>query len=193
MKFPLKAIFAATTLLAGTPAVAALTPIAGAECSISTPEPDADACAGAFAGNLLNNNDIGDINAALDILLDPGDFDPDAVWADLDPTKLLISGSGNDPDGTITFQQALLGQVILGIHFGDAGTGNGNNTIFYLFNFDTPTTTIDLGQQGFSDGIIINPPEVVPEPATWATMLLGFAAAGYALRRRRKSLLPQVA
>jgi hypothetical protein len=27
----------------------------------------------------------------------------------------------------------------------------------------------------------------VPEPATWAMMLLGFGAAGFALRRRRQT------
>jgi PEP-CTERM motif len=33
----------------------------------------------------------------------------------------------------------------------------------------------------------------VPEPATWAMMLLGFGAAGFALRRRRRPVLTQVA
>jgi hypothetical protein len=34
---------------------------------------------------------------------------------------------------------------------------------------------------------------VVPEPATWAMMLLGFGATGFAMRRSRKTLLPQAA
>ena len=33
----------------------------------------------------------------------------------------------------------------------------------------------------------------VPEPATWGMMLLGFGAAGYAMRRRRRPALLQVA
>ena len=34
----------------------------------------------------------------------------------------------------------------------------------------------------------------VPEPATWAMMLMGFGAAGYAMRRRRsKQLITQLA
>lgn len=33
----------------------------------------------------------------------------------------------------------------------------------------------------------------VPEPGTWAMMLLGFGAAGYAMRRRRRPALLQVA
>ena len=33
----------------------------------------------------------------------------------------------------------------------------------------------------------------IPEPATWAMMLLGFGAAGFALRRRRRPALRQIA
>lgn len=33
----------------------------------------------------------------------------------------------------------------------------------------------------------------VPEPATWGMMLLGFAGIGFAMRRHRRSALPQVA
>jgi len=33
----------------------------------------------------------------------------------------------------------------------------------------------------------------VPEPATWAMMLLGFGGIGAAMRRRRKEILPQLA
>jgi len=40
-----------------------------------------------------------------------------------------------------------------------------------------------------------SPPDGVPEPATWATMLLGFGAAGVAVRRsrRKKTLVSQLA
>ena len=34
---------------------------------------------------------------------------------------------------------------------------------------------------------------VVPEPATWAMMLLGFGAVGFAMRRRRRPMLTQLA
>ena len=37
------------------------------------------------------------------------------------------------------------------------------------------------------------PPGSVPEPATWAMMLLGFGGIGMAMRRRRKKGLLQVA
>jgi hypothetical protein len=44
-----------------------------------------------------------------------------------------------------------------------------------------------------SQPIPVNTNNGVPEPATWAMMLLGFGAVGYTMRRRRKVLLPQVA
>lgn len=47
------------------------------------------------------------------------------------------------------------------------------------------------GGGAYSGTINVAPP--VPEPATWAMMLLGFGAIGYAMRRRRRPALMQVA
>ena len=56
---------------------------------------------------------------------------------------------------------------------------------------------INSAQLGIRDGSAIGsptqPPPVIPEPATWAMILLGFGGIGYALRRRRKTDLAQVA
>jgi hypothetical protein len=141
----------------------------------------------AYEGNLLNSASIDELNAALDELVG-GDYE-DVAWADLDPTKLLISGDGDDPTGTITFDQALLGSTILGVHFGDGGTQLGNYTQLYLYDFAQATTQLSLNTQGFSDGVIINPG--VPEPSTWAMFLVGFGALG-ALMRRRKVAGPRL-
>ncbi|MES2327197.1 MAG: PEPxxWA-CTERM sorting domain-containing protein [Pseudomonadota bacterium] len=180
MKFPLKSTLAVVALCAATPSMAALTLVNGGTCSTTTPNPDATACAGAYVGNLLNNDSIGDINLALDALVG-GNYTPDVLWSALDPTKAMVSGSGDDPTGTITFQQALSGNVILGVHFGDAGTGLGDRTIFYLLNLAPGTTSLALNTQGFSDAVFIA--DAVPEPETWAMMLLGFGAIGFAIRR----------
>ena len=40
------------------------------------------------------------------------------------------------------------------------------------------------------DNLAIN---AVPEPATWAMMLLGFGAVGFAMRRRRQPVMAQLA
>jgi hypothetical protein len=192
MKLALQTAVAAIALATAAPSYAALTVVSGGACSPTTPNPDATACAGAFAGNLLNANDIADINAALDLLVG-GNFAPDVTFATLDPTKSFFSGNGDDATGTITFQQALLGNVIIGVHFGDAGTGLGDRTTFFQFNFASPTTQVALNTQGFSDAILVRSTGAVPEPAAWAMMLVGFAGIGFALRRRRKVGVPQPA
>jgi len=50
---------------------------------------------------------------------------------------------------------------------------------------------------GFDDMIVGDPAQVtggVPEPTTWAMMLLGFGAIGFSIRRsRRESQTPQFA
>ena len=64
-----------------------------------------------------------------------------------------------------------------------------------LSNFITRYQAIagPAGTPGSAVGLPTGTPPGVPEPATWAMMLMGFGAAGYALRRRRKLVLAQVA
>ena len=138
----------------------------------------------AYSGNLLNQNSIADINTALDVLVG-GNYTPNVVWSALEPTESLISGNGNDATGLITFSQALTGPVILGVHFGGANSGAPERTQFYALNFGSPTSSLYLNTQGFSVGVIIPAIGSVPEPATWAMMLLGFAGIGFTLRRRQ--------
>ena len=84
------------------------------------------------------------------------------------------SGSG---DLTIAFD-ALTGQIVLG-----------GLTVRYQ--------GIDSAALGIRDGSAIGtpttPPPVVPEPATWAMMLMGFGAVGFTLRRRRRTSIAQLA
>ena len=183
MKLALKTGIAALALFAAAPAAATLTIVA--PCDSTRTNPDAVACAGYYDGNLLNNADIGDINAALDVL-GGGSFE-DVLWSDIGDTKEFFDETG----GVLTFDTALLGEQILGIHFGGAGEFDQSVTVFYLFNFATPTTSITLNQDGFSDSILVG--GAIPEPATWAMMLLGFGAVGFAMRRRRREFLPQTA
>lgn len=56
-------------------------------------------------------------------------------------------------------------------------------------NFVFPTTSfLTYGNQGVAlVNFSIAQPAGVPEPATWATMLIGFGAIGVSLRRRRRA------
>jgi len=146
----------------------------------------------AYGGNLLNQNSIADINAALDVLVG-GNYSPNVTWSPLEATESGISGNGDDPTGLLTFSQALSGNVILGVHFGGANSGADERTQFYLFNFTSPTTQLYLNTQGLSDAVIIPGVGSVPEPATWAMMLIGFGAIGWSMRRRRPSTNAAVA
>ena len=84
-----------------------------------------------------------------------------------------------------------------------ASVGNGSNFFSALasngevirsISFDAAGTTgfTDIRQVRITPAIGSSP---VPEPATWALMLLGFGATGFAMRRtrRRKALLAQLA
>jgi uncharacterized protein YceK len=160
-------------------------------CSTTLTSPDASACTGYYAGNILDGNST-DIAIQQQAIADlPGSFTWDGNW------NALVNGgdvittltNGNELD----FGQALFGQVILGVHYGnvpDPNASQGNVTVFWLFNLTAPTNFISLDNtQGWSNAVLYTTdprlPET-PEPATWAMMLVGFGAAGVALRRSRR-------
>lgn len=163
-------------------------------CDPTLPTPDASACAGYYSKNILGGASDGpdfitDQQNAIDSL--PGSFTWDGKWDDLKAAGDVITSltNGNELD----FGKMLYGQTIIGAHFGNIhdSTGHtGNVSVFWLFDFGTSGVghiTLD-NTQGFSNAALYTtaaPPPGVPEPATWAMMLIGFGAAGAALRRRR--------
>ena len=160
-------------------------------CDATLPSPDAIACAGYFDGNLNNGSPADIINAqdAIDLL--PGDLQYDGNWAAVPSITSLVNGN------QINFGQTLFGQTIIGAHFGNVAGPAGNVSVFWLFDFGTTgadfITLDDI--QGFSNAALYTTgdPPAVPEPATWAMMLFGFGAAGYAMRRKRTPKLTQLA
>lgn len=86
-----------------------------------------------------------------------------------------------------------------GVAIGDpAGTGT---LVLELASLDTSVTLSDFtvryqaitGPEGTPGSAIGQEVPGVPEPTSWAMMLVGFGATGYAMRRRRKVLLTQIA
>jgi hypothetical protein len=150
--------------------------------SLGSFSPGANACYGFVSGNVLDNSptDVGIQTAALASLgLTFTNFNDYLKILPTDPTFL-------------DFGQALYGDTVIGIHFGN-GSGVGNSTGFFRFDFASSVSGITLNIPAVSDVVLYKttnvPTTAVPEPATWATMLLGFGAIGFAARRRRRSAL----
>jgi hypothetical protein len=105
-----------------------------------------------------------------------------------------VLGALTDLNGSATLNFGslnLTGLTILGAHFGNNSDTDANSITAYwlidLGNVTTNTLTLTNGAgssnaQIFATGV----PSAVPEPGTWALMLLGFGGMGLALRRRRR-------
>jgi hypothetical protein len=142
-------------------------------------------CEGFFDGNLLAGNSTATTAATADLSLlgYDGTLTPLQSWTSL-------SGSG------ITFNSALTGTYYLGVHFGNGvgspgGTTLGDSTAFYSFNA-TNLAGINFSYNSSSGSNLYGGTPAVPEPATWALMLLGFGGIGVSMRRR-KPVLAQIA
>jgi hypothetical protein len=95
----------------------------------------------------------------------------------------LESISGN----TIDFGQIMTGMTIFAIHTGN-GSNLGNSTNIFKFDAGAGISSIAFNDKGLSNAALLSTggsvTPSVPEPATWALMLLGFGAIGGAMRAR---------
>jgi hypothetical protein len=113
----------------------------------------------------------------------------------------VLLGSDNFLAGSLIGQLNFSSQSIFGVPatIGDIGfaiflptgaTGTWNTNVFYI-GYDDFGAGPDDNHDDFIIRVTVNS---VPEPATWAMMLTGFAAVGFALRRRKRpAALPQIA
>ena len=166
-------------------------------CDVSITNPDALACQGYYSGNILNGSPTDILNQQNALAALPGTFTWDGDWSGLVADGNVIGSLTNT--NQINFGQTLFGETIIGAHFGNIedNLGNsGNVSVFWLFDFGT--TGADFitleNTRGFSNAALYVTGVGVPEPATWAMMLIGFGAIGFAMRRTRRSVrLPQLA
>jgi hypothetical protein len=205
INFARKVAIAATLASAAavaTPASAAVpTPIANDPCSAGYVQ-GALACQGYYGGNLFQGNagsaTNADIQTILNHLLSGSPTPTNTTGGYAPPYTLDIShvlATFDNPGQTINFGVTLSGLTVFGAHFGNNTDSDQNNvSAFWLVNLTTPTNHITLLNNGttttagtsnaqlYATGIN----SAVPEPATWALMLLGFGGMGVAMRRRRQ-------
>jgi hypothetical protein len=91
----------------------------------------------------------------------------------------LLSGGGSSIIETVTGTGRFLEL--------DTGTLAADTTYRFMYTFNTPSGGGTVS--GNSSFYLAT----VPEPATWAMMLLGFGGIGFAMRRRRRPALAQIA
>ncbi|QNP43594.1 PEP-CTERM sorting domain-containing protein [Sphingomonas daechungensis] len=85
---------------------------------------------------------------------------------------------------------ATVGDDGFGIFLTDQQLAGYTGNVFYI-GYDDQITNVDDNHDDMIIRVTVSP--AVPEPATWAMMLLGFGAAGFVLRRRRRPVLAQAA
>ena len=109
-----------------------------------------------------------------------GSYDFSLTTTTVDISELFLSGTGiGDTPIPLTFTSGSLEQyALLGLNLG-AGTYT-----LHINGSYTGRVSSFGGDINFA---------AVPEPATWAMMLLGFGAVGFAMRRRRQPALLQLA
>lgn len=184
----------AGALLAAAPSLAAPKPKPSngpRACALSDVSPTAAACSGFFAGNLLNNARVDEQTAGLAALgfSFKGDFN--AV------TKINSLGGSTLVDFAKADQNPiakLFGDTVIGLHFGNGAGLGGQATAFYRFDAGTAGLSVfNLGITQGSSGAVLYSTGMggggmaagVPEPATWALMILGFGMVGASMRRRK--------
>ena len=145
-----------------------------------------EACSGFFAGNILSGNSS-NIQAQIDGLAAIG-FAFDGDWAPVELTKISKLSDGF----TYDFDALLNGTTFIGIHKGGAnGSGTPhagtNGTAFYRIDANN-LDTIQFAFAGGSSAVLYSTGMgAVPEPSTWALLMLGFAAVGFSMRRSKDS------
>jgi hypothetical protein len=112
------------------------------------------------------------------------------IWGSVDSYNTLYI-----LDSSMNVLYKIVGNNIFDPANGDRTSPNTNPLVTFNFTGDAVgnvsylelNSTVNAFEM---DNLAINP---VPEPATWALMLLGFGGIGMALRRRRKPALAQLA
>ena len=164
------------------------------------------ACQGYYGGNIDGSNVANQQAALNELYTSPtagvtiGGPAPTVNWGSVTLYDAGDLGTLAGTTNNLYFGTTLYGLVTMGFHFGnnsDPANPPPNVSAFYIFDFGAGGAdhiTFTPNANGFSDGVLYaSGTRAVPEPATWAMMLLGFAGIGASMRRRRRLLLAQIA
>ena len=140
--------------------------------------PQATSCTGYYTGNIFDNN-AGDQQAITAALAGFG----------ISYTGDIADYQGFSGLGGLTDLSSLFGNLtgiqVIGIHYG--GGAGGGESAFYQIDFGpAPGQPLTLTLPSSSNVYRFTSTAAVPEPATWAMMLVGFGGIGMTMRRRRK-------
>jgi len=166
----------------------ALATSAQAATCIAADVSGASACAGYVSGNIFSNggSNPSQVTQMLkDLGFDASGIDFGALYSNSGLTLSNLSGAAS-----LSFSGVpeLFGETFIGIHWG--GKGGGQSAI-YKIDLSDPTSIIniiDKNPGGTSNAVLFSTAPFtggVPEPATWALMIMGFGAIGATMRHRR--------
>lgn len=146
-------------------------------CSATDLTPAAEACAGFYAGNLLNGSPTG-LAAQVSALADLG-FSWDG---DFNAVEKISNLNGAQ---TVDFSTLLQGISYVAFHFGNGQGGPGNATAFYRLDAGAGLDSFTLTYNASSNAVLYQTAPQVPEPAAYSLMLAGLGVLAWVTRRRR--------
>ena len=118
------------------------------------------------------------------------DFAGGFTYAEFNISPFAGNRAGETTSVTITYYIGSVAQTVTVDTNGENRFGiyDDGGAIFNRLTFESvpnDTSFVDLRQLRIQEGVTTT---AVPEPGTWAMMLLGFGAVGFGMRRRRRSL-----